>query len=94
MRLNTMKNICSIGLVKPMPTASKVYNENDRSATRKPKASKVYRKRIMRNVFDPYGVADGNGLCFSTNLVSLRDLKTNANTIKCPMLVAMPSVEV
>lgn len=93
MRLNTMKNICSIGLVKPMPTASKVYNENDRSATRKPKASKVYRKRIMRNVFDPYGVADGNGLCFSTNLVSLRDLKTNANTIIKQIIVQTKRIE-
>jgi len=40
-----------------------------------PTASQVYSIGIANNVYDPCGVADGECLCFSTNLVSLRDMK-------------------
>lgn len=70
-----MKNICSIGWISPMPTASQVYRQSIKLVQRMPTASQVYSIGVANNVYDPCGVADGECLCFSTNLVSLRDMK-------------------
>ena len=67
-----MNNICLIGLGKPMPTASKVYSPIGKGTM--PTASKVCSRRCHDVLCDPAGVVGGNH-SFSTNLVSLRDMK-------------------